>query len=98
MGVVVEEPEELVLELREFLLAGETSVVLEVVVEQVDSFWLEKCSKLRVLVNDVPQVHFVEVGVNSAIANSGPEKHPRQDGKTFESESEVPELVEEDGE
>ena len=73
MCVVVEEPEELVLELWELLLLREATVVLEVIVKQVDGFWFEKRAQLRVLVDDVPKVHFVEVGVEGAIADSGPE-------------------------
>jgi hypothetical protein len=41
MGVVIEKSEEFVFEFGEFLLVGETGIVLEVIVEQVDGLGLE---------------------------------------------------------
>ena len=44
VGVVVEKPEEFVLELGELLLAGEACIVFHVVVEEMDGFWFEELS------------------------------------------------------
>lgn len=94
--VVVEEAEELVLELRELLLAGEATVVFEVVVQQMDGFGLEECAQLGVLVDDISEVHFIDIGVEGAISESGPEEHPGEDGESLEANGQVPELVEEE--
>lgn len=80
MSVVVEESEEFVLELWEFLVAGESGVILHVVVKQMDGFWLEEGSQLRVLVDYVSQMDFVDVRIKSAVSDSGPEEHPGQQG------------------
>jgi hypothetical protein len=44
MSVVVEEPEKFVLELREFFFIREASVILHIVVKEMDGFWFEKSS------------------------------------------------------
>ena len=98
MSVVVEESEELVLELGEFLLAWESLIVLHIVVHQVDGFGFEKLSDFRVVMNDISQMELVEAGVSGLVPNSGPEEHPGQDGEPLETEGQIPELVEEDGE
>ena len=45
--------------------------------------------------NNISQMNFIDIGISSLISNSGPEKHPGQNGESFESSSEVPKLVEE---
>lgn len=97
VGVVIEEAEEPVLELGELLLAGQAGVVLQVVVQQVDGFRLEEGAQLRVVVDDVAQVHLVDLGVQGSVTHSRPEQHPGQNGQALEAEGEVPELVEEEG-
>ena len=98
MGVVVEESEELVLELWEFLLAWESLIVLHIVVHQVDGFGFEKLADFRVVMDDISQMELVEAGVGGLVSDSGPEEHPGQDGEALEAEGQIPELVEEDGE
>lgn len=80
MSVVVKESEELVLELGELLLTGEPSVVFHIVVHQVDSLGFEERAELGVLVDDVAQMDFVDLGVEGLVSDSGPEEHPGQDG------------------
>lgn len=94
--VVVEEAEELVLELRELLVGGEAGVVFEIVVQEMDGFRLEECAQLGVLVDDISEVHFIDIGVEGAVSESGPEEHPGENGESLEANGEVPELVEEE--
>lgn len=96
MSIVVEEAEELVLELRELLLTGEASIIFEVVVQEIDSFRLEQCAQLGILVDDISEVDFIQIGVEGTVSESGPEEHPGEDGEPLEAEGEVPELVEEE--
>lgn len=96
MSIVVEEAEELVLELRELLLTGEASIIFEVVVQEMDSFRLEQCAQLGILVDDISEVDFIQIGVEGTVSESGPEEHPGEDGEPLEAEGEVPELVEEE--
>ena len=96
MSIVVEETEELVLELRELLLTGEASIIFEVVVQEMDSFRLEQCAQLGILVDDISEVDFIQIGVEGTVSESGPEEHPGEDGEPLEAEGEVPELVEEE--
>jgi len=44
MSVIVEESEKFVFEFREFFFIREASVILHVIVEEMDGFWFEKCS------------------------------------------------------
>ena len=97
VGVVVEEAEELVLELWEFLLIGEAGVVLEVVVEKVNGLRLEKGTQLGIVVDDIPEMHLIDVGIEGSVSDSGPEEHPGQDGESLEAEGKIPKLVEEEG-
>jgi hypothetical protein len=96
VGVVVEESEEFVLEFGEFLLARESSIILEVVVEQMDCLCLEKGADFGVLMDDISEVHFINIGVESSVSDSCPEEHPGQDGQSLESQGQVPELIEEE--
>ena len=80
MSIVVEEAEELVLELRELLLTGEASIIFEVGVQEMDSFRLEQCAQLGILVDDISEVDFIQIGVEGTVSESGPEEHPGEDG------------------
>jgi hypothetical protein len=53
MSVIVEEAEESIFELWKFFITGETYVVLEIVVEEMNGFWLKKFFKLWILMNDI---------------------------------------------
>lgn len=98
MGISVEESEKSVLEFREFLLVRESIIVLKVVIEQMNGLGFKKCSNFWILMNDIAKVDLVNIGIKSSISDSGPEEHPGKNGQSFESESQVPELVKEDGE
>ena len=98
MSIVVEESEEFVLELGEFLFAREPLIIFHVIVHQVDGFGFEKLSDFRVVMDNISQMELVEAGVGGLVPNSGPEEHPGQDGEPLEAEGQIPELVEEDGE
>jgi hypothetical protein len=77
VGVIVKESEEFVLELWELLLAGESSIVFHIIVHQVDAFGFEKLTQFGVLMDEVSQMHFIDLGVKSLVSDSGPEQHPR---------------------
>jgi len=96
VSVVVEKSEKSVLELREFLLTRETCIVLNVIVKQMDGFGLEESSYFCVFMDDITQMYLVNVRVESAVSDSGPEKQPGQDSESLEAVCEVPELIEED--
>jgi hypothetical protein len=98
VAVVAEESEELVLELRELLLARIALVPFHVVVKEVDRFGFEEFSDFGVLVDYVAEVHLVDLRVDGFVSESGPEEHPGENGEGLEAEGEIPELVEEDGE
>lgn len=63
----------------------------------MDSFRLEEVFKLWIFVDEVAQMDFVDIGIDGLVSETGPEEHPGQDGESFEAPSEVPELVEEEG-
>jgi len=76
VSVVVKEAEELVIELGEFALAGESSIVFHVVIQKMNSFGLEQSSQFRVFMDDVAKVNFVDFGVEGLVSDTGPEEHP----------------------
>lgn len=47
--------------------------------------------------NNISEMNLVNVRVVGSISDSGPEKHPGEQSESFESESQIPELIEEDG-
>lgn len=98
MTVIAEKSEEFVLELGEFGLAGVAGVPFHIVIEKVDRLGFEKLTNLFVFMDDISEVDFIDFGVDCFISDSGPEEHPGEDGESLESESEVPELVEEERE
>jgi hypothetical protein len=44
MSIIVEKSEEFILELREFLLTRESSVIFHIVIKKMNRFWFEKLS------------------------------------------------------
>ena len=97
MGVLVEEPPELVLELGELLLVGVALVELQVVVEDVRGVHAEVLGDLGVVEERVEQVGLLEVGVQASVSHPGVEPHQRHEGVQREAQVEVRELVEEQG-
>jgi hypothetical protein len=52
----------------------------------VDGFDFEELTYLRVLVDDVSQMHLVDLGVDGFVSYSGPEEHPGEDSECFEAD------------
>lgn len=86
MGVAVEESPELVLELREFLLTWVSLVPFDVVVQHVNRLWFEKLAQFRVLVDEIPEPHFLDVGVNALVSHSGVEHGQWEESQHLESD------------
>jgi len=80
MSIVVEESEVSVLELGELFFTGVASIILQFIVQKVDWLWFEKGSNFRILMDDISQMYFVDIRIESFVSNSGPEKHPRKNG------------------
>ena len=95
MSIVIEKSEEFIFEFGEFLFAGESLVIFNIVVEEMDGFRLEEGSNFGVLMDDITKVDFIDFRVNCFVSNSGPEEHHWEDGQSLEAESQIPELEEE---
>ena len=94
MTVVAEKSEEFVFELRVFGLVRISLVPFHIVVQKMDGFRLEELSNFRIIMEDVSEMYFIDFRIDGFVSQSGPEEHPGQDGEAFESEGEVPELIE----
>jgi hypothetical protein len=97
MSIIVKESEKFVLEFREFFFIGEASIILHIIIKKMDGLWFEKSSQFRILMNNISQVYLVNIGIVGSVSDSGPKEHPGQQSKSFKSESQIPELVKEDG-
>lgn len=96
MSVAVEKPPESVLEFGKFLLARVALVPFNVVVENVDGFGFKEFAKFSVLVDHVSKPHFLDVGVNALVSESGIEHGEGEECENFEACRELIELVEEE--
>jgi len=78
------------------LFVVNVSVIFELVVQNVDGFFLEELSNFGVVVDHFSQVSFLHVRVKGSVSESGIEDTEGEEGQDLETQSEMPELVEED--
>lgn len=70
------------------------SIVFTVIIDDVNGFFVEQFSDLRVLVDHISQVGFLDIRVKGSVSESGVENEPRKDRDELETEGNVGEHVE----
>lgn len=74
----------LVVELGELLGAGIAAVILALVIEDMDGFIFEELGDLRILVDDVSEIGFLEVGITDFVSDAHVNHDQRKDSKHLE--------------
>lgn len=95
-GVGVEESPGFVVVFGE-LFSIDGGVIFTVVVQDVDGLLVEEFGDFLVFVDHISQVSFLEVGVVGSVSDTDVQQSQGQEGEDLESESNVGELVEENG-
>jgi len=83
------------LELGELLRVLVSSVILAVVVEDVNGLFGEVLAQFLIVPQHVSQVGLLKIGVQSSIPESNVEQEPGHSSQNLESEGHISELVEE---
>jgi len=95
-SVRVEEVPDSVVVFRE-LFSVDVFVIFKIVVQDVDGLFIEKLSNFGVVIHHISQISFLHVGVVSSVSKSGVEQTNGENGQNLETESQMPELIEEEG-